>query len=454
MTGKTQRKKFRLSSKEEDPSSVTIKKGGSPDTTQGATEDHKRALRKIRMDNIGHSSCIYKRSCALVRGLKFILSIPLYPFSRSRCHVYGGSWCYQRYFSRLRKFRSETEKPKIIRGDRLDYQRILVDPILNVLANKGSDRVIPRYDNGRTFDDSHKKTQESVRLCCIYLRLVKTESDKSLPRQYRTSLYREPLDTLHSSVLSNLESVECCVCRLSHRAIESVDIAPNSSDLDHYAPGFNGEGNKLYIVVVMYQPWCLQYPEWDGAWSYENYPSKLTTVLPEFYDFVSNAHHFDNGGSTESRGRNEITVANNQRFEGYIDECGMYGSVGYSPNDCLILQEPPPPFIPQSVQESSLEDLMKQLAMNNIQFQKNVSATQQPVQQLNSSPSLEDLVQQFQQNTMQIQQNNMQFQQNIIATMQDLTTQIGQLATTINQLQFEDSGQVPSQAILNPQENE
>ncbi|RDX77740.1 hypothetical protein CR513_42085, partial [Mucuna pruriens] len=78
----------------------------------------------------------------------------------------------------------------------------------------------------------------------------------------------------------------------------------------------------------------------------------------------------------------------------------------------------------------------------------NVSATQQPMQQLNSSPSLEDLVQQFQQNNMQFQQNtiqnNMQFQQNIIATMQELTAQIGQLATTINQLQFEDFGQVPS----------
>ncbi|RDX64995.1 hypothetical protein CR513_56381, partial [Mucuna pruriens] len=54
---------------------------------------------------------------------------------------------------------------------------------------------------------------------------------------------------------------------------------------------------------------------------------------------------------------------------------------------------------------------------------------------------------------MQIQQNSMQFQQNIVATVQELTAQIGQLATTINQLQFEDFGQVPSQAILNSQEN-
>ncbi|RDX96146.1 hypothetical protein CR513_21230, partial [Mucuna pruriens] len=152
----------------------------------------------------------------------------------------------------------------------------------------------------------------------------------------------------------------------------NTSIVPNSSDLDHSAPGSNGEGNKLYIIAVMYQPWCPQYPKWDGAWSYENYPSKLTIVLLELYDF-------DNRGSTTSTRMNGIAAANNQRFEGYINGCGMCGSVGHPPNDCPIFQEPQPPFRPQPVQESSLEDLIKQLAMNNIQFQKNVSATQQPL---------------------------------------------------------------------------
>ncbi|RDX73786.1 hypothetical protein CR513_46548, partial [Mucuna pruriens] len=147
--------------------------------------------------------------------------------------------------------------------------------------------------------------------------------------------------------------------------------------------------------------------------------------------------------SSSSRSPTEILSVALKPIDRYINGCGMCGSVGHPPNDCPILQESPPPFRPQMVQESFLEDLIKQLALNNIQFQKNVSTTQQPVQQLNSSPSLEDLVQQF-------QQNNMQFQQNINATMQELKAQIGQLVTTINQLQFEDSGQVPSQAILNP----
>ncbi|RDY05626.1 hypothetical protein CR513_10514, partial [Mucuna pruriens] len=268
---------------------------------------------------------------------------------------------------------------------------------------------------------------------CVRFTSAKGESAQSLQRASRHST----LDFFVSLLFSFIWSIT-----LMHSDTSNV---PNSSDLDHAAPGSNGKGNKLYIVVVMYQPWYPQYPEWDGAWSYENYPSK-PTVLPKFYGFARNTHHFDNGGSTASSERNEIVVDDNKRFEGYIDGCGMCGSVGHSFNDCPILQEPPPLLRPQSVQESSLEDLIKQLSMNNIQFRKNVSATQQPVQQLNNSPSLEDLVQQF-------QQNNVQFQQNIIAIVQELTAQIGQLATTINQLQFKDSGQVPSQVILSPQEN-
>ncbi|RDY13644.1 hypothetical protein CR513_01404, partial [Mucuna pruriens] len=61
----------------------------------------------------------------------------------------------------------------------------------------------------------------------------------------------------------------------------------------------------------------------------------------------------------------------------------------------------------QPVQESSLEDLVKQMATNNIQFQENVSAT-----------------------------------------MHDLQTQIGQLATM-----SKGSGQIPSQTIFNPQKS-
>ncbi|RDY05739.1 hypothetical protein CR513_10376, partial [Mucuna pruriens] len=100
----------------------------------------------------------------------------------------------------------------------------------------------------------------------------------------------------------------------------SFDSVTSESALSRDRVGFvsietKSERNQLHIDAMMYQPWCPQYPEWDGAWSYENYPSKLTIVLSEFYDFASNTHHFDNGESTASRGTNGIVVADNQRFE-------------------------------------------------------------------------------------------------------------------------------------------
>ncbi|XP_027338093.1 uncharacterized protein LOC113852030 [Abrus precatorius] len=54
-------------------------------------------------------------------------------------------------------------------------------------------------------------------------------------------------------------------------------------------------------------------------------------------------------------------------------------------------------------------------------------------QQQNFEPSLEDLVK-------QMAKNNLQFQQNVNASIQDLQTQIGQLATTVNQFKSQGSG--------------
>ncbi|RDY01491.1 hypothetical protein CR513_15168, partial [Mucuna pruriens] len=222
---------------------------------------------------------------------------------------------------------------------------------------------------------------------------------------------------------------------------------------------------KLATLDVLYQPWCIQYPQLEPAQSYE-LKSGLIHLLPKFHGLAGEDPHkhlkeFHVVCSTiRTQGISEDNIKmkvfpfsldgaakewlylqprpSEKKFVGsgnilerlytntrkdLTNGCGMCGSVGHPPNNCPILQEPPPPFRPQLVEESSLEDLMKQLDMNNIQFQKN------------------------------IRQNNMQFQQNIIATIQELTTQIGQLTTMINQLQFEDFGQVPSQAILSPQEN-
>ena len=50
--------------------------------------------------------------------------------------------------------------------------------------------------------------------------------------------------------------------------------------------------------------------------------------------------------------------------------------------------------------------------------------------------------------------NNIRFQQNVSATIQDLKTQIGQSTTNINQLQQQGSKNIPIRPIVNPRECE
>ena len=64
----------------------------------------------------------------------------------------------------------------------------------------------------------------------------------------------------------------------------------------------------------------------------------------------------------------------------------------------------------------------------------------------NSGTSLEDLVKTLSTNTIQ-------FQQETKASVQNLEAQIGQMASTISQLQSMDSRKLPSQSIVNPREN-
>ncbi|XP_057451945.1 uncharacterized protein LOC130743734 [Lotus japonicus] len=57
--------------------------------------------------------------------------------------------------------------------------------------------------------------------------------------------------------------------------------------------------------------------------------------------------------------------------------------------------------------------------------------------------SLEDMLK-------QMTAQNMQFQQDTRSSIQNLTTQIGQMATSINQLQSQNSDKLPSQTVVNP----
>ena len=73
-----------------------------------------------------------------------------------------------------------------------------------------------------------------------------------------------------------------------------------------------------------------------------------------------------------------------------------------------------------------------------MQQQQRQQATKAPPQ-----PSLEELMRQ-----MTIQ--NMQFQQETRASIQSLTNQMGQMATQLNQAQSQNSDKLPSQTVQNP----
>ncbi|RDX95163.1 hypothetical protein CR513_22353, partial [Mucuna pruriens] len=131
---------------------------------------------------------------------------------------------------------------------------------------------------------------------------------------------------------------------------------------------------------MMYQPWCIRYPEWEQAQSYEH-KSGLTHLLPKFHGLVGNTQQFGFMGSPTPRVMNELVVVDNQRLENKITEltslvrqlaigqhhssplvrvCGMCASIEHLTNVCPTLQEiepqryqPPPPFkLQQPIQPS------------------------------------------------------------------------------------------------------
>ena len=67
--------------------------------------------------------------------------------------------------------------------------------------------------------------------------------------------------------------------------------------------------------------------------------------------------------------------------------------------------------------------------------------------------SLEDFVKSLATNTLQFQQVTKQFQQEARANIQSLDNQMGQMATAISRLEVQSLGKLPSQTVVNPREN-
>ncbi|RDY07590.1 hypothetical protein CR513_08266, partial [Mucuna pruriens] len=190
---------------------------------------------------------------------------------------------------------------------------------------------------------------------------------------------------------------------------------------------------ELATPDVVYQPWCIQYRQLKPAQAYE-LKSGLTMMDRSMIDIASGGalmdkmpivarHMISNMATISAEAESRATCSSTIWTFPDVPQ----GQVGYQQ---LSSQYQAPPFqqqqqqrLPAQGNSPSLEDLMKQLATSNLEFQ----------QSMNSS--------------------NMQFQQNMSATIQDLKTQIGQLANIVSHLQLAGSSNLPSQTILNPRGN-
>ena len=86
-------------------------------------------------------------------------------------------------------------------------------------------------------------------------------------------------------------------------------------------------------------------------------------------------------------------------------------------------------------------------------YQPPFQAKQQTNQAPNSGMSLNEIVKALANNTMQFQQEVRANMQQTKVSIHNLETQIGQLATTVSKLEAQGLGKLPFQTVVNPQEN-
>ncbi|XP_019055703.1 PREDICTED: uncharacterized protein LOC104611813 [Nelumbo nucifera] len=176
-------------------------------------------------------------------------------------------------------------------------------------------------------------------------------------------------------------------------------------------------------------------------------------------------------------------VANSQQFGTRLDPpskhvneaCGICLVVGHPTDMCPTLQEEPieqvnaaggfpgqpqrnydpysSTYNPGWRDHPNLSYGNPQNCPNFPQYQQPYPPRQQSGQTSNSGMSLEDIVKSLATNTLQFQQKKKQFQQEARASIQHLDNQMGQMATAISRLEAQSSGKLPSQTVVNPRQN-
>ncbi|RDX92019.1 hypothetical protein CR513_25908, partial [Mucuna pruriens] len=187
-----------------------------------------------------------------------------FSLSTSPSPSHGGLRCCNGVLS-IEERRLETKKLKVVGGDRLEYQRTLEDLILSVLATRGepSPSAIAIFmDGGATEAKSLSNTDPSHAFDLeIELTLRKIRRNKKTIINNGSVDYVLDSNMLHTDILVSS----------SNTFIELGQMENHDRML-----------KELATPDVVYQPWCIQYPQLEPAQTFE-LKSSLIQLLPKFH---------------------------------------------------------------------------------------------------------------------------------------------------------------------------
>ncbi|RDX84278.1 hypothetical protein CR513_34689, partial [Mucuna pruriens] len=260
------------------------------------------------MLTIQHRSHLSSNCNSIRLRISHALSLALIPYT------HGGARCCQWHFSRLRKCRLGTQKLKVTKGDRLEYQRTLVDLILNILASGGEpspltmaivmeDRIIESRPC-LAFNRAEQRSLYRDHLVPVSTEgiLASAETVTVLEFTDLTSS-TNPLYAFDPKIERTLRRLRKARNLVVHNSIGANSIINSNqfsiniyvSSFSHFTEPGQMDNNdrtlkELATLDVVYQPWCIQYPQLEPAQTYE-LKSGLIHLLPKFHGLAGEDPH-------------------------------------------------------------------------------------------------------------------------------------------------------------------
>ncbi|KAK7251288.1 hypothetical protein RIF29_34343 [Crotalaria pallida] len=131
-------------------------------------------------------------------------------------------------------------------------------------------------------------------------------------------------------------------------------------------------------------------------------------------------------------------LSTNRYNPGWRNHPNLRWSDQQQPSQVQFQNNSRPPYVPPPVQQ---------------QRQQQQANSAPPAPSTEQQPSLEELMKQMTMQNLQFQQETRASIQRQEASIQSLTNQMGQMATAINTMQSQNSNKLPSQTVINPNQN-